>query len=183
MVIVAGQHGDEPAGTEALLVLARQLAEGRFERVLEQLDVFLLPRANPDGAALGQRAAADGIDLDRDHLLLRTPEAQAGAGLIRGVAPLVVLDLHEYPVDAALWTSRFGALQRFDVLLQYATTANMPPFVTKAAEEWFRTPLRRRPAAPRASASTGTTRSRSTRPTARCRWAAPRRSSAATRAA
>jgi hypothetical protein len=60
---------------------------------------------------------------------------------VRGVAPLVVLDLHEYPVDAALWTSRFGALQRFDVLLQYATTANMPPFVTKAAEEWFRTPL------------------------------------------
>ena len=141
VVIVAGQHGDEPAGTEALLVLARQLAEGRFERVLEQIDVFLLPRANPDGAALGQRAAADGVDLDRDHLLLRTPEAQAGAGLIRGVAPLVVLDLHEYPVDAALWTSRFGALQRFDVLLQYATTANMPPFVTKAAEEWFRTPL------------------------------------------
>ena len=141
VVIVAGQHGDEPAGTEALLVVAQQLAEGRFERVLEQLDVFLLPRANPDGAALGQRAAADGVDLNRDHLLLRTPEAQAVAELMRGVAPLVVLDLHEYPVDAALWSSRFGALQRFDVLLQYATTANMPPFVTKAAEEWFRTPL------------------------------------------
>lgn len=141
LVIVAGQHGDEPAGTEALLVVARQLAEGRFERVLEQVDVFLLPRANPDGFALGQRAAADGVDPDRDHLLLRTPEAQAAAELIRGTAPLVVLELHEYAVDAALWTSRFGAVQRFDVLLQYATTPNMPPFVTKAAEEWFRMPL------------------------------------------
>ena len=60
---------------------------------------------------------------------------------MRGIAPLVVLDLHEYPVDAALWSGRFGAVQRFDVLLQYATTANMPPFVTKAAEEWFRAPL------------------------------------------
>jgi murein tripeptide amidase MpaA len=88
VVIIAGQHGDEPAGTEALLVVAQQLAEGRFERVLEQADVFLLPRANPDGAAAGQRAAADGTDLDLDHLLLRTPEAQAEAELIRGVAPL-----------------------------------------------------------------------------------------------
>ena len=141
IVVIAGQHGDEPAGTEALLVAAQQLAEGRFERILEQLDVYLLPRTNPDGAALGQRAAADGVDLNRDHLLLRTPEAQAEAELVRGLAPLVVLDLHEYPVDAALWSSRFGAVQRFDVLLQYAGTANMPPFVTKAAEEWFRAPL------------------------------------------
>jgi len=141
VVVIAGQHGDEPAGTEALLVAAQQLGEGRFERILEQIDVYLLPRANPDGAALGQRAAADGVDLNRDHLLLRTPEAQAEAELVRGLAPLVVLDLHEYPVDAALWTSRFGAVQRFDVLLQYAGTANMPPFVTKAAEEWFRAPL------------------------------------------
>jgi len=141
VVVVAGQHGDEPAGTEALLVAAQQLADGGFERILAQVDVFLLPRANPDGAATGQRAAADGTDLNRDHLLLRTPEAQAEAALIRGVAPLVVLDLHEYPVDAALWTSRFGAVQRFDVLFQYATAANLPPFITKAAEEWFRAPL------------------------------------------
>ncbi len=141
VVVVAGQHGDEPAGTEALIVAAQHLADGRFDRVLEQVDVFLLPRANPDGAALGQRAGSDGSDLNRDHLLLRTPEAQAEAELMRGVAPLVVLDLHEYPVDAPLWSARFGAVQRFDVLLQYATTGNMPPFITKAAEEWFRAPL------------------------------------------
>jgi hypothetical protein len=130
-----------------------------------RLDVYLLPRANPDGAALGQRAAADGVDLNRDHLLLRTPEAQAEAELVRGLAPLVVLDLHEYPVDAALWSSRFGAVQRFDVLLQYAGAANMPPFVTKAAEEWFarRSPP---PSAPPASAATGITRSRPIRPIA-----------------
>src|SRR6185295_10688997 len=58
VVVIAGQHGDEPAGSEALLVAAQQLADGRLERVLEQVDVYLLPRANPDGTALGQRAAA-----------------------------------------------------------------------------------------------------------------------------
>ncbi len=141
VLIVAGQHGDEPAGTEALIVVAQQLAAGRFDRVLNQVDVFLLPRANPDGAVLGQRASADGSDLNRDHLLLNTPEALAEAQLERDIAPIVVLDLHEYAVDSALWIAKFGAVQRFDALLQYATTGNVHPFVTKAAQEWFRAPL------------------------------------------
>ena len=141
VLIVAGQHGDEPAGTEALVVVAQQLAAGRFDRVLSQVDVFLLPRANPDGAALGQRATADGSDLNRDHVLLNTPEAQAEAQLARDISPIVVLDLHEYAVNSDLWIAKFGAVQRFDALLQYATTGNVHPFVTKAAKEWFRAPL------------------------------------------
>jgi hypothetical protein len=140
VVVVAGQHGDEPAGTEALIVVAQDLAAGRLDAVLDRVDVVLLPRANPDGAALFQRGAADGSDVNRDHLLLATPEAQAQARLMVDFAPVVVLDLHEYPVGGA-FTAKLNAVQRFDVLLQYATTANLPPFVTRAAEEWFRLPL------------------------------------------
>ena len=140
VVLVAGQHGDEPAGTEALIVIAQELAAGRLDRVLDQVDVYLLPRANPDGAALGQRGAADGSDINRDHLLLRTPEAQAMAQLVRDVAPVVVLDLHEYAVDAG-FAAKFGGVQRADALLQAATVANLRPFVSRAAEEWFRAPL------------------------------------------
>ena len=140
VVIVAGQHGDEPAGTEALIVVAQELAAGRLANVLDKVDVVLLPRANPDGAAVFVRAASDGTDVNRDHLLLQTPEARAIAQLMVQLAPMVVLDLHEYPVGGA-FTARFGGVQRFDALLQYAMTANMAPFVTKAAEEWFRQPL------------------------------------------
>ena len=140
VVVIAGQHGDEPAGTEALIVVAQELAAGRIGGVLDRVDVILLPRANPDGAAAFKRGAADGTDLNRDHLLLQTPEARAIAELLATFAPLVVLDLHEYPVGGA-FTTKFGGVQRFDALLQYATTANMAPFVTKAAEEWFRQPL------------------------------------------
>jgi hypothetical protein len=140
VVLIAGQHGDEPAGAEALVVIAQDLAAGRLDRVLDQVDVYLLPRANPDGAALGQRGAADGSDVNRDHLLLRTPEAQAQAQLLRGVEPVVVLDLHEYAVDAG-FAAKFGGVQRFDALLQAATVANLRPFVARAAEEWFRGPL------------------------------------------
>ncbi|MDQ6638340.1 MAG: succinylglutamate desuccinylase/aspartoacylase family protein [Pseudomonadota bacterium] len=140
VVLLAAQHGDEPAGTEALIVLAQELAAGRMGSVLDHVDVVLLPRANPDGAAAFARGAADGTDINRDHFLLQTPEARAIAELYSSFAPLVVLDLHEYPVGGA-FTAKFGGVQRFDALLQYATTANLAPFVTKAAEEWFRQPL------------------------------------------
>ena len=140
VLLIAGQHGDEPAGSEALIVIAQDLAAGRLDRVLDQVDVYLLPRANPDGAVLGQRGSADGSDVNRDHLLLRTPEAQAMAQLVRDVAPVVVLDLHEYVVDAG-FAAKFGGVQRYDALLDTATVANLRPFVARAAEEWFRAPL------------------------------------------
>ena len=140
VVILAAQHGDEPAGTEALIAVAQDLAGGRMASVLDRVDVVLLPRANPDGAAAFKRGAADGTDVNRDHLLLQTPEARAIAELLATFTPLVVLDLHEYPVGGPFVT-KFGGVQRFDALFQYATTANLAPFVTKAAEEWFRVPL------------------------------------------
>ncbi|HUP06240.1 MAG TPA: peptidase M14, partial [Caldimonas sp.] len=74
------------------------------------------------------------------HLLLRTPEARAQANLVREFAPVVVVDLHEYPVMGP-YLEKFNAVQRFDALLQYATTPGVPPFVTRAAEEWFRQPV------------------------------------------
>ena len=140
VLLIGQQHGDEPAGSEALLVVAQELAHGRFEALLDRIDVVVLPRANPDGAESNRRATASGIDANRDHLLLRTPEAQAQARLVREFAPLVVVDVHEYTV-VGRFLEKFGAVQRFDALLQYAMTANMAPFVSKAAEEWFREPL------------------------------------------
>jgi hypothetical protein len=108
--------------------------------LLERINVVILPRANPDGALANQRVTANGIDANRDHLLLKTPEAQAQARLLRDYQPVVVVDAHEYTV-VGRYLEKFGAIQRYDALLQYAMTANMPAFVTKASEEWFRQPL------------------------------------------
>ena len=139
VLLIGQQHGDEPAGSEALLVVAQELAQGKLQPLLDRINVVLLPRANPDGAAAGQRISASGIDINRDHLLLRTPEAQAIATLARDYDPAVVVDAHEYSV-LGRYLDKFGAVQRYDVLLQYAMTANLPEFVSKAAEEWFRRP-------------------------------------------
>ena len=140
VLLIGQQHGDEPAGSEALLVIARELSQGLLQPLLERINVIIVPRSNPDGAAAGERATQGGLDMNRDHLLLATPEAQALAKLTRDYRPTVVVDAHEYTA-VGRFLQKFGALQRFDALLQYATTANTPEFLTRAAEEWYRRPL------------------------------------------
>jgi hypothetical protein len=140
VVLIAQQHGDEPAAGEALLVVAEELTRGRLQNVLDRIDVVVVPRANPDGALTGRRTTANGIDLNRDHLLLRTPEARALARLMREYQPLVVVDAHEYPAVGP-YVDQFGALPRYDVLSQYAMTPQLHPFVRKASDEWFRQPM------------------------------------------
>ena len=140
VLLVGQQHGDEPAGSEALLVIARELSQGLLLPMLDRINVVIVPRANPDGAASDQRATTGGLDMNRDHLLLNTPEAQALARLARDYSPTVVVDAHEYTV-VGRYLQKFGTVQKFDALFQYATTANLPEFLTKAAEEWYRRPL------------------------------------------
>ncbi|OOG38019.1 peptidase M14 [Polaromonas sp. A23] len=140
VLLIGQQHGDEPAGTEALLVVARELSQGLLRPMLERVNVIIVPRANPDGATAFQRVTASGVDMNRDHLLLNTPEAQALARLTRDYHPTVVVDAHEYTV-VGRFLQKFDAIQKYDALLQYATTANIPEFLTKAAEEWYRRPL------------------------------------------
>jgi len=140
VLLIGQQHGDEPAGSEALLVIARELTQGLLRPMLDRVNVIIVPRANPDGSADNKRATTGGLDMNRDHLLLNTPEAQALAKLTRDYRPTVVVDAHEYTVVGP-FLQKFGAIQKYDALLQYATTANIPEFLTKASEEWYRRPL------------------------------------------
>ena len=140
VLLIAQQHGDEPAASEAMLVVARELAQGLLQPLLERINVVIVPRANPDGAHSGEHATSNGQDMHRDHLLLNTPEAQALARLTRDYQPTVVLDAHEYTAVRP-YLQKFGTVQKFDALLQFSTTANQPEFLSKADEEWFRRPL------------------------------------------
>lgn len=141
VLLVAQQRGDEPAGSEALLVVARELAPGGLlEPLLARINVVVVPRANPDGAASGQRGTANGVDMTHDHLLLRTPEAQALAALVRDYRPTVVVDAGEFDA-AGPYLKKYQALQRPDVQLQYAGTANAHEIITKAAREWMQEPM------------------------------------------
>lgn len=140
VLFVGQQHGNEPAGSEALLVTANQLLKGPLSKVLDSVNVVIVPRANPDGAVANSRTLSNQIDLNRDHLLLRTPESRALARLVRDYRPSVMVDNHEYTVGGR-FEDKFKAVQSYDAMLQYANTPNIGEFVVKASGEWFVDPV------------------------------------------
>ena len=94
----AQQHGDEVAGKDAQLTLIRDLAE-HPERLPEDVDLYLMPMLNPDGAEAHQRLNGMGADLNRDHLLLAQPETQALHRVARRIRPHLAVDSHEFGRD------------------------------------------------------------------------------------
>jgi len=103
VLFTCSQHGDEPAGREACLIRMRSLPRA------SNVTYLFVPNANPDGRALDTRGNSSGIDINRDHLLLRSAEARAMTAVIRDWQPDVIHDLHEfgpsspYYVKDVLW--------------------------------------------------------------------------------
>jgi hypothetical protein len=99
ILVVAGQHGDEPGARRSALRFLEESREGwaAGPRPARPVQIAVLEDANPDGAVRGTRANAEGRDLNRDHLELRSPETQALHRWIRAFRPAAVLDVHNYP--------------------------------------------------------------------------------------
>lgn len=94
VAFICSQHGDEPAGREACLIRMRALPRN------SDVTYLFVPNANPDGRAANTRGNSAGIDINRDHLLLRTAEARAMAAVFRDWKPDVIHDLHEFGPSA-----------------------------------------------------------------------------------
>ncbi|MGD8699268.1 MAG: M14 family metallopeptidase [Gemmatimonadales bacterium] len=110
LYIQANIHAGEVCGKEAMLMLLRALAEGEHAEWFDSLIVFIAPTYNADGnerirltnrryqhgpvAGMGQRANAQGLDLNRDNVKLETPEAHSLVSFWKRYDPHVIMDLH-----------------------------------------------------------------------------------------
>ncbi|MFW6034401.1 MAG: M14 family zinc carboxypeptidase [bacterium] len=98
VLLVGSQHGDEPAGREAILRFVAGITDSLDRDLAELLDrwpVVAVPTTNPDGIDTGSRWNANDVDLNRDHVAQVQPETRALHSVLARTRPLVVLDMHE----------------------------------------------------------------------------------------
>lgn len=96
--IQGGQHGNEPAGDEGVLALLGRLAHDSqwSAKVLEKIDLVILPRYNADGVEYLQRQLASNYDPNRDHAVLERQQTRAIRKLQSEFDPHIFIDDHEY---------------------------------------------------------------------------------------
>jgi hypothetical protein len=104
VLFACSQHGDEPSGREACLQLLRDLAGGGHPDVaalLTSTTVLFVPTVNPDGIHDNRRTNDQDVDINRDHLRMRSPERRAVGQVLAAWRPALVHDLHESPNSTA----------------------------------------------------------------------------------
>ncbi|CAN5665105.1 M14 family metallopeptidase [soil metagenome] len=103
-------HAGEVEGKETLLMLLREIAQGRHHQLLDSLVLLIAPIYNADGnervrltnrpsqhgpiGGMGQRPNAQDFDLNRDHMKLMSPEARSLVQMMTRYDPHVGVDLH-----------------------------------------------------------------------------------------
>jgi hypothetical protein len=101
-------HGDEPTATRALFdlleLIERYHATPGGMRLLDALTLHVVPMLNPDGAERYQRRNAQSIDVNRDALLLQSPEARALKALRDRTDPLLGFNLHNQGMRTSVGT-------------------------------------------------------------------------------
>jgi hypothetical protein len=134
VLFYAQQHGDEVSGKDALLYLVRDIA--RDPSLLPpDVELWIFPSMNPDGAEAGTRRNASGADLNRDHIVLEQPETQALHRIARRVRPHLAVDCHEFTRDSQERRSR-GFEAWPDITMDGLNNPLFDPAVIAAARRW-----------------------------------------------
>jgi hypothetical protein len=108
--VQANIHAGEVCGKEAMQMLLRDLAKGEHGEWLDSLVLLIAPIYNADGnervqltnrgrqhgplGGMGQRPNAQGLDLNRDHMKIDSPEARSLIAMMNAYDPHVLIDLH-----------------------------------------------------------------------------------------
>jgi hypothetical protein len=114
-------HGDEPTATSALVDMFSYLqknADQKWVRTFaESFTIRAVPMLNPDGTEAYQRRSLQGIDINRDAVDLKTPEAQLLKRLRDEWSPQIGFNLHnQQGLTTAGETTRQAAISLLAVL-------------------------------------------------------------------
>jgi hypothetical protein len=139
VMLLAQQHGDETDNARVLVGIAEMAADGDLDDVLKHIDLLIVPRLNPDGVAVGRKTNEQGIDIDDDHLLLRTPAARALAQLVRTLNPAVFVELRSMPPVSVV--IRRPLPDKGSLVIDDPAVPGIAPLLARAAREWFRDPV------------------------------------------
>ena len=119
-------HGDEPSATPALLDIADFLATHAdvpaIGSILENFTLLMIPMLNPDGAEIYTRRNAQGIDINRDALMLATPEGRILKRVRDEYEPMMGFNLHDQDRRTAVGKS--GKVANSAVLAVSGDAAN-----------------------------------------------------------
>lgn len=91
-------HGDEPTATSSVIDMLAYFQKHRdkdwVKKIAEELTIRVVPMLNPDGAEAFTRRNLQNIDINRDALDLKTPEARLLKKLRENWSPSIGFNLH-----------------------------------------------------------------------------------------
>jgi hypothetical protein len=125
VMLVGSQHGNETSGAEALLLVVRDMLEGRLGAYLEHMNLIVIPNSNPDGRNLGSRRNANGADINRNYTVLSEAESKGIVDAMHRWKPEVVLDVHEAAALKKKTLAREGYLTGFEAQFEAANNPNV----------------------------------------------------------
>lgn len=136
-------HGVEPAGCEGLcMVLDYILNDPEGGKLLDRIDLYMIPIANVDGYANNKRTSGRGIDLNRDQTKFADPQSVLLKRAFTSVDPDVAVDFHEFNPAKKIMdnASPKGAWAYYDVMFLPTGYPNVVPEIIEASERLFHRP-------------------------------------------
>lgn len=134
VMVVGSVHGNEPAGGEAVLMLARDLVHASPRGLLGLMEFILVPVGNPDGRDSGVRVNPGTINL----AALKSPENRALMDIIVRWQPDVFIDLHEATSYKPETLARQGYLTDFEVQIEVANNPNVDATIRALSADQLR---------------------------------------------
>ncbi len=92
-----GLHGNEPAGTESILMFVNELVEDKkIDSILNYISFAFVPMANIDGYEKQVRVNDNKADLNRDQVMLEQKESVYLKQAFSDFSPAIAIDFHEF---------------------------------------------------------------------------------------